>query len=236
MSDHVGVGHFDPQLKQKAKSSIRKKILLVVLVFITSIAFTAVFVYSRYLYPTGEIIPGLYAVKTGGNGFPMVNSYLIQVGEKYIAIDTGVSNDQTEIELQRLGISTDDVVAVFITHEHDDHIGALGLFNNATFYTGSIELDFPHQIMSDREIVEIYGLSIQSIYTPGHTSGCVTYLIDDKYLFAGDLFVNSNFARYSTELQLLNREKVLEIYKSEYVFTGHFGLFKSVGFFRWWFG
>ena len=111
---------------RQTKVSKAKKILLIISIFAISIIITAFFIYSRYLHPTGEIMPGLYAVRAGGNGSPMVNFFLFQVDERYIAIDTGVSNNQTEFELQRLGILADDVIAVFITHEHDDHIGEGG--------------------------------------------------------------------------------------------------------------
>jgi len=224
-------------IKLRPKNAInRKKRVLVILMITVAITATAIHAYSRYLHPTGEIMPGLYAIRGGGNGVPMVNFFLVQIDEKYIAFDAGANTTQTENELRKLSISPNDIIAVFITHEHEDHIGSLSLFRNATIYTGPIELtDLSRQIMSDGETIEIYGVSIQSIYTPGHTSGCVTFLVNDRYLFVGDLFVNPNFARYNTELQMLNREKVLEIDEAEYVFTGHFGLFKNVRFFRWWF-
>ena len=214
----------------------RKKILLVTLTVIAILTAITVYTYSRYLYPTGEIIPNLYAIRGGGDGVPMVNFFLIQIDEKYIAFDTGANSNQTENELQKLNISPNDIIAVFITHDHEDHIGSLSLFSNATIYTGLIELtDSHHQIMSDGETIDLYGVSIQSIYTHGHTSGCSSYLVDGRYLFVGDLFVNPNFAQYSTESQILNRKKVLELDEVECVFTGHFGLFKNVRFFRWWF-
>jgi glyoxylase-like metal-dependent hydrolase (beta-lactamase superfamily II) len=87
--------------------------------------------------------------------------------------------------------------------------------------------------MSDGEIVELNELSVQSIHSPGHTSGCVVYLVDTRLLFVGDLLVNPGFARYSTELQIINRENVLRLDGVEYVFTAHFGLFKNIRFFQW---
>ena len=173
--------------------------------------------------------------------------------ERYIAFDTSSDSEQTQQALQRLGISTSDVVAVFLTHSDWDHIGSLNLFYNATLYTGITEFqyarrgrglpnlpdfelpDMPHQIMDDWQEIELYGRSIQSIYTPGHTSDSVSFLVDGRYLFVGDLFVSPNLAYYDEELQRLNQEKVLEIESVEYVFTGHFGLFRNVSFFRWWF-
>ena len=79
----------------------------------------------------------------------------------------------------------------------------------------------------------------RSLYTPGHTIDSVCYLVDGKYLFVGDLFVTTNDSpfekRYDKDLQLLYREKMLELESAKYVFTGHFGLLKNIKFFKWWF-
>jgi len=229
--------------KSKKKLPARKKILLIILVVIAVLVTLAAVAYSRYIYPTGEIMPGIFAVRSDRNGVPMGNFFLKQNGEKYIAIDAGSDNIQTENELLKLGVSAGDVEAVFVTHSHWDHIGSLDLFHNATIYTGNTEgSDFPgvpHKIMTDGEIIELCDISVECFYTPGHTIDSVCYLIDGKYLFVGDLFVTTNDspfeARYSKELQLAYREEMLSIYGVEYVFTGHFGLFKDARFYRWWF-
>jgi glyoxylase-like metal-dependent hydrolase (beta-lactamase superfamily II) len=162
----------------------------------------------------------------------MVNFFIMQAGEKYIAFDVGTNSAQTEIELQKLSISADDIISVFITHSDFDHIGSVDLFENAIIYTGdtgnSQFPDIPHHIMPDGGIIDIYGTAIQCLYTPGHTIDSVSFLVDGKYLFVGDLLVPPNTARYSAELQITNKEKVLGINEVEYVFSGHFGLFKDV--------
>jgi hydrolase len=171
----------------------------------------------------------------------MGNLFLLQTGDNFIAIDTGGDKIETEIGLRNLSISADEIIALFITHAHWDHIGGLSLFKNATIYTGNTENsvfpDIPHKVMKDGEIIEYSGLPIQCIYTPGHTIDHVCYLVDGKYLFAGDLFVTTNDSpfekRYSKDLQLEYRKTMMGINGVEYVFTGHFGLFKNIGFFRW---
>jgi len=239
--------------KPKKKRSVFKRVLLVLLALVLVLVTVAIFAYSRYLHPTGEIEPGLFVVRNDRNGTPMVNFFIIRTGEKYVAFDTGSDNAQTLNALQRLGISANDVIAVFLTHSDWDHIGSLNLFDNATIYTGVTEFQYarrgrglpnlpdfelpniPHRIMSDGEKIDLYGISIQCIYTPGHTSDSVSFLVDDKYLFVGDLFVNLNLAYYNAQLQRLSQEKVLGLDNVEYVFTGHFGLFRGFWFFRWWY-
>ena len=229
---------------------ILKRILFTILALILVLISTAAFAYLRYLYPTGEIMPGLYAIRNDRNGMPMVNFFIMQADEKYIAFDAGSDGVQTQYALQRLGISVDDVIAVFVTHSHWDHVGSLQLFNNAVIYSWDAEFRYandsafalsgfehpnlPHRKLYDGQVVELHGRSIQSIYTPGHTSDSVSFLVDGRYLFVGDLLINLRLARYDEELQRINIEKMLRMEGVQYVFTGHFGLFRDVRFFRWW--
>jgi len=225
--------------------------MLVILVFVLALSAVAAFVYSRYLHPTGQIMPGLYGIRNDRNGMPFVNFFIMQAGEKYIAFDAGSDSVQTQQALQRLGISADDVIAVFITHSDWDHVSSLNLFGNAIVYSYDTEFryanmsafaesvferpDVIHHAVADGEIIEIYGRSIMSIHTPGHTSDSVSFLVDGRYLFVGDLLINPQLARYDEELQRFYVEKVFEIESVRYVFSGHFGLFRNVRFFRWWF-
>ena len=229
-----------------------EKILFVILAVVFVLVTTAIFAYSRYLHPTGEIMSGIYAVRNDRNGTPMVNFFIMQAGEKYIAFDTGSDNTQTQNALQQLGISASDVAAVFLTHSDWDHIGSLDLFYNATLYTGVSNFQYarrgrglpalpdfvlpniPHKIMADGEIIGVHGRSIQTFYTPGHTSDSVSFLVDCRYLFVGDLLVNPRLAYYDEGLQRFHIERMLAMEDVSYVFTGHFGLFRNIRFFRWW--
>jgi len=204
-----------------------KRVLLAVLILFLSAIATSALGYSQYI-PRGRVAPGIYAIRNYNNGLPFVNFFLVQTGQSYIAFDAGSDSAQTEIALQRLDISPDDVIAVFVTHDDADHIGSLELFANANIYKWPM--------MYDGEIIEAYGVSIQAFHTPGHTSGCMTYLVDGRHLFVGDLMVNPNFARYDSQLQIANREMMLAMDGVESVFTGHFGLVRRVEFFRWWLG
>ena len=233
------------KLKTKKKITIGMKIFSVFLSFVIIIGSTVGIAYWRYVYPTGKIMPGIYTIRIHNNGMPMGNFFLLQADDGYIAIDAGGDNAETEEGLKKLGISADDVIAVFVTHAHWDHVGSINVFSEAIIYTGNSEgsefPDIPHEIMSDGEIKEISGLSIQCLYTPGHTTDHVCYLVDGRYLFVGDLLVTTNDPpppnppRYDKELQLEHRAAMLNLDGVDYVFTGHFGLFKAAWFYRWWF-
>lgn len=55
----------------------------------------------------------------------------IYIGEKdtHILVDTGISKKRIEQGLEELGLCGDDITAIFITHEHADHIQGLGVFS-----------------------------------------------------------------------------------------------------------
>ncbi|MBR2722360.1 MAG: MBL fold metallo-hydrolase [Clostridia bacterium] len=66
-------------------------------------------------------ILSLYSGSTG-------NSFLIQGPEGAILIDAGKSAKRLCASLCQAGISPDEISAIFVTHEHQDHISALPVF------------------------------------------------------------------------------------------------------------
>ncbi len=61
------------------------------------------------------------SLNSGSNG----NCYFIGNGDDAVLIDAGISCREIEKRLKRLGLSIRMVKAVFITHEHGDHIHGL---------------------------------------------------------------------------------------------------------------
>ena len=61
------------------------------------------------------------SLNSGSNG----NCYYIGNREEAIIVDAGLSCRETEKRMSRLGLSMDKVKAVFISHEHTDHIFGL---------------------------------------------------------------------------------------------------------------
>ncbi len=61
------------------------------------------------------------SLNSGSNG----NCYYIGNGTEAILVDAGISCRETEKRMKRLGLSMDLVKAIFISHEHGDHIAGL---------------------------------------------------------------------------------------------------------------
>lgn len=66
-------------------------------------------------------IVSLYSGSTG-------NSFLIHTPNASILIDAGKNAKRLCMALAEAGVSPDDIRAVFITHEHNDHVSALPVF------------------------------------------------------------------------------------------------------------
>ncbi|HCR54754.1 MAG TPA: MBL fold metallo-hydrolase, partial [Cytophagales bacterium] len=61
------------------------------------------------------------SLNSGSNG----NCYYIANQDEAILIDAGISCRETERRMKRLGLSMANVRAIFITHEHSDHINGI---------------------------------------------------------------------------------------------------------------
>ena len=178
-----------------------------------------------------------------------MNFYLIKQGEKYIAIDAGYNKKRVAGELEKLNVNPADVKAVLLTHSDGDHVASLELFTNAVIYLAKEEEQmingetarFPmvhnkisreeYNLIEDQDTFYIGDLSIKAILTPGHTPGSVSYQINDKYLFIGDLLsINdgkigrfNNFFNMDSEQAAVSIGKITKLPDVEYIFTGHYG-------------
>ena len=56
------------------------------------------------------------------------NSYLITTDKTKILVDLGICESELLAKLEMLKVSPEDIDAIFITHEHDDHIKGLQAF------------------------------------------------------------------------------------------------------------
>jgi phosphoribosyl 1,2-cyclic phosphodiesterase len=63
------------------------------------------------------------SLNSGSNG----NCYYVGNGQEAVLIDAGISCRETEKRMKRLGLPLDTVKAIFVSHEHSDHIRGLAV-------------------------------------------------------------------------------------------------------------
>jgi phosphoribosyl 1,2-cyclic phosphodiesterase len=61
------------------------------------------------------------SLNSGSNG----NCYYIGNEHEAVLVDVGISCRETEKRMNRLGLSIQKVKAIFISHEHSDHISGV---------------------------------------------------------------------------------------------------------------
>ncbi len=61
------------------------------------------------------------SLNSGSNG----NCYYVGNDQEAVLIDAGISCRETEVRMKRLGLSLSKVKAIFISHEHADHINGV---------------------------------------------------------------------------------------------------------------
>ena len=192
---------------------------------------------------TGEIIPGVYAVKDG-----YVNFFLLKGTDGFIAIDAGNSPGVAREEMQRLSIGPRKVAAVFLTHSDQDHVAALELFANAAIYLSKDEEQMvngktprfivihnkkvpKYNLLGDNQVIEVSGLKVAAIAVPGHTPGSMCYIVNDTSLFTGDTMSLKNgradifneFFNMDTKTERDSIRKLAAPQGLKYVFTAHHG-------------
>lgn len=231
----------------------KRKILLIILPVIGLILIfgTAAFVQYKAQFKsmapveTGKIREGLFSLRTD-----FVNSYLVSIAsDEYLAIDCGLSAEETKAQIEALGIDPSQVKAVFLTHSDYDHMGGIALFDEAEIYLpekeiamidGTVDrapfmensLPVPYSVIKDGQTVEMNGISIRAITVEGHTAGSSAFLIEGSYLFTGDLLkINEGkgevfIPAFNVDTETLEESlKILGAYDNvELVLTGHFGI------------
>jgi len=65
------------------------------------------------------------SLNSGSNG----NCYYVGNDNEAVLIDAGISCKETEIRMKRLGLSLRKVKAIFVSHEHSDHINGVSVLS-----------------------------------------------------------------------------------------------------------
>jgi hydroxyacylglutathione hydrolase len=189
-------------------------------------------------FTVGQITENCYVARRDG----------AEVG---IVVDPGDDADRILAAVDGLGMS---VEAILVTHCHFDHIGAVAPVAKATgaeVWCPTIEVPVLADIMSyvpwpgfgpfdsyraDHEVeggerLNLAGLDIDVVFTPGHSPGHVTYSIaDERALFSGDVLFKGSVGRtdlpggdWATLLESI-RGLVEDFPEETVVYPGHMGI------------
>jgi hydroxyacylglutathione hydrolase len=136
-------------------------------------------------------------------------------GDRVLVIDPGDEAPRLQAAIEDLGVT---VEAILLTHTHFDHVGAVAPLARATgapVYCPQLEVPvladinsyaFPgmgpfesydaDETVSGGERLELAGLAIDVIFTPGHSPGHVTYSIPDAHvILSGDVLFQGSIGR-----------------------------------------
>lgn len=121
------------------------------------------------------------------------NATLIKINNKNILIDAGKSARSLCLALKNAGTEPEEIDAIFITHEHTDHVSALQTFSHKynapihillssakkKFYGLCDEKMFDKMVFhkSAGDTVVIDGINITSFETPHDSAASVGYII-----------------------------------------------------------
>jgi hydroxyacylglutathione hydrolase len=146
------------------------------------------------------------------------NCYLLRAegSDRALIVDPGDEADRILAAVDELGVT---VEGILLTHCHFDHIGAVAPVareTGAPVWCPQIEVPVLADIMSfvpfpgigpyesyeadetvsGGERLELAGLEIDVLFTPGHSPGHVTYSIPDQAaLFSGDVLFQGSVGR-----------------------------------------
>jgi hydroxyacylglutathione hydrolase len=170
--------------------------------------------------------------------------------DRILVVDPG---EEAERIVAAIEASGGGVEAILITHCHFDHIGAVAPVASATgapVYCPEIERPILSDIMAfvpwegfgpfedyeadetveGGETLELAGLEIDVLFTPGHSPGHVTYSVrGEDAIFSGDVLFQGSVGRVDLPggdgpTLIMSIRKLLDSYPDETtVYPGHMG-------------
>ncbi len=168
-----------------------------------------------------------------------VNSYFIvneETGEGFV-IDSGENYKLIKQTEEKYHFS---IKAVLLTHAHFDHAGNAKKLQDdgAKIYISKIDakkllnednlsVDFGRKfdyltadyMFNDNEVLNICGVDVRVLFTPGHTDGSVCFIID-KMIFSGDTLFLESVGR--TDFKTGNRNELITSVKKLFLLEGDY--------------
>ena len=173
-------------------------------------------------------------IRTYSLGPVQTNCYIVSNKKKECLIfDPGEEGERLVKEIRSLGLKP---LAVFLTHAHFDHIGAVdairGMFNVPLYIhakevdwlsdplkNGSgkyfelpnyvVEAPLEEHVIRQEQTFEIGDFVFQAVFTPGHSPGSVSYIFEqDGFAIVGDTLFERSIGR--TDLFGGNMKELLQ--------------------------
>ena len=175
----------------------------------------------------------MLTIQTLPLGYLQTNCYILQGSDGCLVIDPG---DQADAVLHCLGDRK--LGAILLTHGHFDHVGAvkdLAAETDCQVFLHAGDLTLPQAMTAgtlyhthtyeDGQVLNLCGLEITVLHTPGHTPGSVCLCCEDS-MFAGDtLFAGSigrtDFPGSSPAQMAKSMTKLKALDKNYTVYPGH---------------
>jgi hydroxyacylglutathione hydrolase len=163
------------------------------------------------------------------------NCTLLHDGKEAILIDPG---DEAQRLLQSLKTKNLTLKAIWLTHAHFDHIGAIAeiqeilgdipvylhpndnvLFENAHLAAERWEIPFKQPktktlALEDKGVLEFANTKVHCLFTPGHAPGHIAFYVPSEgFVIAGDALFRGSIGR--TDLPMGNHQQLLESIRSK---------------------
>ena len=118
------------------------------------------------------------------------NAYLA-TGDVTALVDAGAYDGVVDAVREHV----DDVDAVFLTHQHGDHVAQLDAVVDAFDPDVYAYADHEHRThaIADGDTVDLGDESFEVVYTPGHANDHVSF-VSDTTLYSGDVVVHDDGA------------------------------------------
>jgi hydroxyacylglutathione hydrolase len=205
-------------------------IVVVILVVVVGSAGFALFAGLQGATAGPALGSGIDRVQAG-----FASAYVLDAGNgQFVLIDAGADNKGTALlqDLQMRHAGPDNVIAVLLTHSHQDHIAALPLFPKAMIYATKREVPLAagqedyngplFKVMGERNATPfnvtnpvddgqsftVGNLQVTAYLVPGHTEGSAAYLINGV-LYVGDAI------QFTSNGQVIGPSKIFSTSRTE---------------------
>ena len=145
-------------------------------------------------------------IETYPLGSYQTNCYIVYEDDSSdcIVIDPGYEPETVLLAVKRL---KKNLAAILLTHGHFDHVGAvkdLVAETDCKVYIHEYDLALPATLTAgalyytdlydEGDVLQLAGLTVRVLHTPGHTPGSVCLIIEDN-LFSGDTLFRDSCGR-----------------------------------------